>query len=182
MKKTFLMMAFILLGISQMQAQRGQMSAEEREKMQAEMVQRMTERFVKDLDLKGEVATAFEATYAKYQAELMATYEMTPRQEQEQKKTSELSDEEIKARIEEAFARQEKQIEQQKARLEIQKKYYAEFSKTLTAKQLIRIFGQQRPRQNSMNGQGGQRGGFGGGNFGGGNFGGPRGGGFGPGF
>ena len=55
-------------------------------------------------------------------------------------------------------------------------------NKTLTAKQLIRIFGQQRPRQNSMNGQGGQRGGFGGGNFGGGNFGGPRGGGFGPGF
>ena len=184
MKKTILMLVLAFVAVLQMQAQRGQMSAEEREKMQAEMVQRMTERFVKDLDLKDDAATAFEGTYAKYQAELMATYEMPQRAEEEQKKTSELSDEEIKARIEEAFARQEKQIEQQKARIEIQKKYYAEFSKTLTPKQLIRIFGQQRPRQNSMNGQGGQggqHGGFGG--FGGGGgFGGPRGGGFGPGF
>lgn len=183
MKKTFLLLMFALLGVSQMQAQRGQMSAEERAKMQAEMVQRMTERYVKDLDLKGEEAKAFEATYAKYQAELMATYQMPQRSEEEQKKTTELSDEEIKARIEESFARQEKQIEQQKARLEIQKKYYAEFSKTLSPKQLIRVFGQQRPRQNGSEGQrqggqrqggfGGQRGGFGPGGFGGG---------FGPGF
>ena len=68
---------------------------------------------------------------------------------------------------------------------EIQKKYYAEFSKTLKPQQLIRIFGQQRPQgqrgqQGNQQGQRGQRGnggrgGFGGpgGGFGGGGFGGP---------
>ena len=188
MKKLFLVVAMALMSVASVKAQ-GQMSEEDRARMREEMVKRQTETLVKDLKLSGDEKTAFEELYAKYQNELMSQFQFQRRDRDgdgdgERKKLSEMSDEEITARIQEAFDRQEKQIEQQKARLEIQKKYYAEFSKTLKPQQLIRIFGQQRQQgqrgdQNQRNGQGGRggfqggRGGFGGPGGGPGGFGGP---------
>lgn len=183
MKKFCLVMAMALMSVASVKAQGGQMNEEDRARMREEMVKRQTEALVKDLKLSGDEKTAFEELYAKYQGELMETFQFQRRDrdsEGERKKLSEMSDEEITARIQEAFDRQEKQIEQQKARLEIQKKYYAEFAKTLKPNQLIRIFGQQR--QQGQRGEGqrgdgqrgqGQRGGFQGGRGGG--FGGPGG-------
>ena len=121
--------------------------------------------------------------YTKYQNEMFSLFQFQRRDQnngEERKRLSEMTDEEVTARIQEAFARQEQQIEQQKARLEIQKKYYAEFSKTLKPQQLIRIFGQQRPQgqRGQQGNQQGQRGNGGRGGFGGpgGGFGGPGGG------
>ena len=186
MKKYFLVMAMALMSVASGKAQ-DQTSDEDRARMREEMVKRQTENLVKDLKLSGDEKTAFEELYAKYQNELMSQFQFQRRDRDgdgERKKLSEMTDEEITARIQEAFDRQEKQIEQQKARLEIQKKYYAEFSKTLKPQQLIRIFGQQRPQgqrgdQNQRGGQGGRggfqggRGGFGGPGGGPGGFGGP---------
>ena len=78
-----------------------------------------------------------------------------------------MSDEEITNRIKGAFERQEKMIEAMQKRLDVQKKYYAEFGKTLKPQQLMKIFGQQRPSQGQRDGQRGPRDG-GRGNFGGG--------------
>ncbi len=183
MKKTLIVMAVALLCAGQMNAQREQRSPEEMQKARAEMVKQNAERLAKDFDLKDDAKTAFIEKYTQYQNEMFA--DMRPQgdrqqPQEERKKTSEMSDEEVTALIQSAFERQEKQIEVMQKRLEVQKKYYAEFSQTLTPKQLIRIFGQQRP-QGQRQGQGqnqGQRGGFGGGRGG---FGGPGGGFGGPG-
>ncbi|MCR4922124.1 MAG: hypothetical protein K5945_10550 [Bacteroidaceae bacterium] len=183
MKKSIVVMAMALLCAGQVNAQRERMNPEEMQKARAEMVKQNAERLAKDFELKDDAKTAFIEKYTQYQNDLFA--DMRPQgnreegQREERKKTSEMSDEEVTALIQSAFERQEKQIEAMQKRLEVQKKYYAEFSKTLSPKQLIRIFGQQRP-QGQRQGQGqnqGQRGGFGGGRggFGGGGFGGPGG-------
>lgn len=188
MKKSIIVMAMALLCVGQMQAQREQRSAEDRQKMAAEMAKNQAERLAKDFDLKDDAKSAFVEKYTQYQYEMFANMvQQRPNRDQaqqgERKKTSEMTDEEVAQQIKEYFDRQEKQIETQQKRLAIQKKYYEEFSKTLTPKQLIKIFGQQRP-QGQRDGQGqrgqgqGQRGGFGGQRGG---FGGP-GGGFGGGF
>ena len=183
MKKIVLVMAMALIGVASVKAQDGQMSDEERAQRRAEMIQRQGEELAKDMKLSDSEKTSFMELYTKYQNELMSQFQFQRRNQnngEERKKLSEMTDEEVTARIQEAFARQEQQIEQQKARLEIQKKYYAEFSKTLKPQQLIRIFGQQRPQgQRGQQGQQGQRGQRGNGGRGG--FGGP-GGGFGGGF
>ena len=93
----------------------------------------------------------------------------------------ELTDDEANARIQEQFTRQEEQIATLQKRLEIQKKYSAEFAKVLTPQQVLKVLtpqrnnqrGQQRGQENGQRQggwQGGGRGGFGGG------FGGPGGG------
>ncbi len=187
MKKAILFVALAIVCVGQMKAQ-GQ-SPEERQRAAAEMVKTQAERLAKDFDLKDNAKTAFIEKYTQYQTELFATMnQQRPNAQQgqqgERRRTSDMTDEEVTKQIQEAFARQATQIEQQQKRLEIQKKYYEEFSKTLAPKQLIRIFGQQRPQgQNGQNGQGqrgqgGQRGFGGGGGFGGpgGGFGGPGGG------
>ena len=188
MKKIVLMMAIALMSVASVKAQGGQMSDEERAQRRAEMIQRQGEELAKDLKLSDSEKTSFMELYTKYQNEMMSQFQFQRRDQnngEERKKLSEMTDEEVTARIQEAFARQAQQIEQQKARLEIQKKYYAEFSKTLKPQQLIRIFGQQRPQgqrgqQGNQQGQRGQRGNGGrggcggpGGGFGGGGFGGP---------
>ncbi len=189
MKQKVLVLAMAMMGIVSVNAQEEQMSDEDRAQRRAEMIQRQGESLAEDMKLSDEEKTSFMETYTKYQNELMSQLQGRSgnrNEGEDRKKLSEMTDEEVTARIEEAFSRQEKQIEMQKARLEIQKKYYAEFSKTLKPQQLIRIFGQQRPRgqqngqngENSRNNQRGQRGGFGrGGGFGGpgGGFGGPGG-------
>lgn len=185
MKKTILMLAVALFSTAAM-AQGERRSGEDRAKMRAEMVKNQAERLAKDFELKDDAKTAFVDLYTQYQNELMAPMGERQRGENaeergERKKLSEMSDEEITNRIQGAFARQEKAIEAMQKRLEVQKKYYAEFGKTLKPQQLMKIFGQQRPQQGGRDAQRGQRDG-GRGNFGGGRggFGGP--GGFGGGF
>ena len=182
MKKIVLVMAMALMGVASVKAQDGQMSDEERAQRRAEIIQQQGEKLAQDMKLSDSEKTSFMELYTKYQNEMMSQFQFQRRDQnegEERKKLSEMTDEEVTARIQDWFTRQEQQIEQQKARLEIQKKYYAEFSKTLKPQQLIRIFGQQRPRgQQGQQGQQGQRGQRGNGGFGGnrGGFGGPGGG------
>lgn len=183
MKKTILLLAVALFSTAAM-AQGERRSNEDRAKMRAEMVKNQAEQLAKDFDLKDDAKTAFVNLYTEYQNELMAPMAERQRGENaeergERKKLSEMSDEEITNRIKGAFERQEKMIEGMQKRLDVQKKYYAEFGKTLKPQQLMKIFGQQRPSQGQRDGQrgprdggrgnfGGVRGGFGGnGGFGG---------------
>ncbi|MBR4643901.1 MAG: hypothetical protein IKO73_01905 [Bacteroidaceae bacterium] len=191
MKKLFIVSAITFLFVGNVCAQQGQRSEEERAQQRAEMIQRVAERTAKDFDLKGDAKESFMTTYKAYQNEMFQTNQGGMRQrpnEADEKK--ELTDEEANAKIQEQFTRQEEQIATMQKRLEIQKKYQAEFAKVLTPQQVLKVLTPQRNGQrgqgNGQRGQGdGQRGqgGFGGGRGGfGGGFGGPGGGFGGPGF
>lgn len=170
MKKYFVILVAALMASATANAQRRQqMSADEMLKMRTEMVQRQTERMAKDLDLKGDAKTAFMETYAKYQTELneaMGDMSSMFGGRADDVKAEKLSDEECYAKIKENLDMQEKQVVQSQKRLEITKKYMAEFMSTLTPQQLYKVFGQRQ----RMGGGGNQRGGGqrGGGGFGGG--------------
>lgn len=186
MKRLFIFTAIILFGIGNVCAQQEQRTEEERAQMRTEMVKRVAERTAKDFDLKGDAKEAFLNTYIAYQTEMFQTNQngMNPRSQGDESK-KELTDEEANAKIQEQFARQEEQIATMQKRLEIQKKYQAEFAKILTPQQVLKVFtprrnnnqrGQQRGQEDGQRGQrpgggfGGGRGGFGGpgGGFGGG--------------
>jgi len=171
-------MAALLFGaISTINAQNDNDRSARRQEMQT----RMTERLVKDLKLEGEKKTQFEAIYKRYLEELAATRTEQNRDREADRSKKDLTDEEATAKLNEVFAREAEQIQQQQLRLDIQKKYCAEFSSVLTPQQLLRVFQQQQGNRqgNRQGGQQGGRGGFGGGQRGGfgggGGFGGPGG-------
>lgn len=159
---------------------------EQRESRRAEMQARQTEALIKDLELTDEQKAKFEPIYTNYQNELAALRPETEREKADgttgasaqssKKEKKQMTDAEATARVQEYFTRQAEQIRQSELRLDIQKKYCAEFSAILTPQQLLKVFSPRRNR----NGQGGQRGQGGGQRGQGGQgFGGPRGGGFG---
>ena len=179
MKRFFIVSMLVLFGIGNVCAQQGQRSEEERAQMRAEMIKRVADRTAKDFNLKGDAKEAFLTTYTAYQTEMFETNQGGMRQRsQEADEKKELTDEEANAKIQEQFTRQEEQIATMQKRLEIQKKYSAEFAKILTPQQVLRVLTPQRNNQRNgqQRGQGdgqrqgnfpGGRGGFGGG-FGGG--------------
>ena len=185
MKKTIIVAVLALLSSTAVSAQE-RMSQEEREKAMAERIERAADRVAGDLKLKDDAKKSFVETYKAYQKEMFATNaNQGQRLEQngrnEEKK--ELSKEEAQAQLQESFARQEQQIATMQKRLEVQKKYAEEFSKTLTPQQVLQVLTPQRGQggnrdQQRRQGNDERRGNFEGGNRGGG-FGGPRGGGFG---
>lgn len=143
-----------------------------------EMMNRRAERMADNLGLKDEGKTAFVETYKAYQQELMSARMagMDPAAMRNNEKADDLTDEEAKQRIQAQFDRESQQIVNAYNALEVEKKYYTEFAKTLTPKQLMKIFVPQRAERNNrqaMGGQnrggrmprGGQRGGFPGGGF-----------------
>jgi len=141
-----------------------------------EMQARQTERLIKDMKLSDEQKEKFTPIYERYLNELAATRTQQNRDRQAEQNKKDMSDAEATAKLNEQFARQAEQIQQQQLRLDIQKKYLAEFSTVLTPQQLLKVYQPQGMAQGNRQGQQGNRGNRG--NFGGGG-GGPRGGGFG---
>ena len=143
----------------------------------AEMVARQLERLERDLKLTDEQKPKFEEIYKRYQEELQGLRQnQTRNQNRDNDSKKELTEEEATAQLAEYFAQQEAQLSSMQARIDVQKKYCAEFSQILTPQQLLKVFQPQRAQQQGGN-RGGGRGGFGGG----GGFGGPGGGFGGPG-
>lgn len=149
----------------------------------AEFQARQTERLMKDLKLTDEQKQKFEPAYQRYLEELNATLSLDEANNRSQQDYDKLTDAEATEQLQQHFTRQEAQLLQQQTRLEIQKKYLAEFSAILTPQQLLRVFRPQNQRNgNDFRGRGGRgpRGGFGDGQRGGfgdgqrGGFGGPR--------
>ncbi len=186
MKKLFIVSALTFLFMGNVYAQQGQRTEEERAQMRAEMIKRVADRSAKDFDLKGDAKEAFLTTFTAYQTEMFQTNMGGMRQRgQEADEKKELTDEEANAKIQEQFTRQEEQIATMQKRLEIQKKYSAEFAKILTPQQVLKVLTPQRNGQrgqgNGQRGQGNGQRGQGDGQRGPGGFGGGRGG-FGGGF
>ncbi|MCD8266065.1 MAG: hypothetical protein LUC33_02815 [Prevotellaceae bacterium] len=164
MKKTILGMALVaLVSVSaSAQEQRQRLSDEEIAAKRAEMVQKQADKLAKDMSLSDDAKTQFVALYTEYQEALAAAREQNRGEQPEQagdrseKKQKELTDEEATERIQQQFARQEAQIAQSQAALDVQKQYYAKFQETLTPQQLLKVFAQQ---QRGNRGQGGPQGG-----------------------
>ncbi len=173
MKKSIFAVALAALSILSTNTVSAQ-SDNGREERRAEMRARQTERLVRDLKLTDEQKQQFEPVYQRYLNELQAAIPQEQREQgRDRNNPSDLTDSAATVQLQQLFDRQEQQLQQQQLRLEIQKKYLAEFSAFLTPQQLLRVF---TPQQRNNNNQGrqqgnrGQRGGFGGGQ------GGPRGG------
>ena len=194
MKKTIFVAVMALMSCTALNAQESR-NDEDRARNISERIEKAAERQAKDFDLKDDSKAAFIKCYSAYQQEMFATNQPQrqrleqPNREEEKK---ELTDEEATNQINENFSRQEQQIATMQKRLDVQKKYYEEFSKILTPQQVLKVLTPQRGQGGRGQGQrgngdgerrgnfeGGPRGGFGGGPRGG--FGGP-GGGFGGGF
>ena len=197
--KKLLIFALVAASAMTMNAQPEQMSEEDMAQRRSEMIQNKAEKLASNFGLKDDAKTQFVDLYKQYQTDLEATQEKPNKpdgqkaQKGADKEKKSLTDEEATAKVNEYFERQEKQISQMQKKLDVEKKYYEKFKKTLTPQQLARLFRENRMRfggqqgqrgQMQMNGQRGmmndQRGGFGGGPQGG--FGGPGGGFGGPGF
>ena len=187
MRKTIVMAVVALLSCAALSAQE-RMSAEEREKAINERIEAAGTRMAKDFKLKDDAEKTFIETFTAYQKEMFATNQMQGGRNREQDdEKKEMTDEEATTRIQENFDRQEQQIQTMQKRLEVQKKYAAEFGKVLTPKQVLKVLTPQRGQGGRGQGQRGQgngerRGGFGEGGGRGGFGGGPRGGFGGPGF
>ena len=163
MKKVLVMMMLLVGGSTLMNAQ--ERSAEDWEKIKVERVKKQAERKADELKLDGNAKADFIVVYSQYQNDLFSSARKAgfnnERGERNGAEKKELTEAEAKEKIEKYFARQEKQIEMMKTRLAVQKKYYAEFAKTLTPQQLAKVF--EEPNFQMMNGRGrqGRPGGFG---------------------
>ena len=207
MKQTIIGLATLAAVAFGLNANAQAQDSNNRENRRAEMQARQRERLVKDLELTDEQKPKFEETYTRYEAELasLRTQETevdamsgataqqessgdkadkkSKKEKKDKKEKKELTDAEATTQLQAYFDRQTAQLQRQQLRLDIQKKYCAEFSAFLTPQQLVKVFrsGQRGAGDNNRQAGGrdrsgrGNRGGRGGGGFGGG----PRGGGFG---
>lgn len=157
-------------------------SQQDREAMRAEMVEKQADKLAKDFNLKDDAKKAFVEQYKAYQNEVMESQRQgrnrMGNQQPGNQNDKKMTEEEAKKAVEQYFERQERQIAQMQKRLEIDRRYYEEFSKTLTPQQLARIFQQRQFQQQQRQfpqgnrqrpggfggpeGMGGDRGGFGG--------------------
>ena len=175
----FAMFNFQLSTVNSAKAQRP--SNEEMQARRTEMTEKRAEKLAKDFDLKGGKKNTFVNLYKNYQQELQAARQQErnrPQQSTEKDNDKKLSDEQAQKMLEQYFERQEGQIKSQQERLQIERKYCAEFKSILTPQQLAKVFVQQRNQQRQgyrnqggfgpRGGQGGPRGGQRQGGFGGG--------------
>lgn len=129
-----------------------------RQKMnRAEMIQRQSERLVKELEIADDKADAFKVLYIDYQTARQNAVNPKGEEEQEQVDMKKLTDVQATDLV-------QKQFQAQEAQLKVDREYYAKFLTLLTPVQAAKIFlPQQRNFGQGQRGQGqrGQRGGGG---------------------
>ena len=107
-----------------------------------QMMEKRAERLADELELKGDARSEFLVTYKNYQQDLMSHRKTPPfPADLGGKKESELTEEEAAERIKAEFDRKAQQIVDAYNTLEVDKKYYELFSKTMSAKQLMKKTG-----------------------------------------
>lgn len=171
MKKGMLrcLFCFCLVALPGMIEAQEEKEADGRAARMEQMLEKRAEKMADDLDLKGDARSSFLETYKSFQNELMPHRTNFAFPRQENKKESEMTDEEAVARVKAEFDRKAQQIVDLYNSLEVEKKYYETFSKTLSAKQLMKIFAPQRESRGRFGGtsgrnqSGGRSGNFGGG-------------------
>lgn len=151
-RKTIFIAVMAAFGILAANAQ--EEASTNRAAKRAEMTEKSAEKFVKKFNLEGDAQKSFVQTYSNYVEELAncdsAVKSGTSQAGKKQAgkkvdgKKAELTDAEATEKLNNMLARQQKAIEGMKARLEVQKKYVAEFGKVLTPAQVYKVMGRQR--------------------------------------
>ncbi len=112
----------------------------QRENRFEQMAEKRAGQLADSWKLEGEARTGFLSTYKEYIAEQMKHRSAMVRPERDAKKASEYTDEEANARITAEFDRKAQEVANAFNRLEVDKKYYELFAKSLTPQQLVEIF------------------------------------------
>lgn len=155
-RKTIFIAVMAAFGILAANAQ--EEASTNRAAKRAEMTEKSAEKFVKKFNLEGDVQKSFVQTYSNYVEELAncdsavkagsSSGSNQAGKKQAGKKVdgkkAELTDAEATEKLNNMLARQQKAIEGMQARLEVQKKYVAEFGKVLTPAQVYKVMGRQR--------------------------------------
>ncbi len=160
-RKTIFIAVMAAFGILAANAQ--EEASTNRAAKRAEMTVKSAEKFVKEFNLEGDAQKSFVQTYSHYVEELAncdSAVKSGSSSESNQAgkkkagssragkkvdgKKAELTDAEATEKLNDMLARQQKAIEGMQARLEVQKKYVAEFGKVLTPAQVYKVMGRQR--------------------------------------
>lgn len=153
-KLMYAVLAVLLMG-SQMtlSAQDAKVDKERKQRpTQEEMTKMRTEQMVKTLMLDDATAAKFTPMYGKYLQETRECLMMTRKSGDKKAKTADtdakekrpsMTDEEIATMLRNQFAQSRKM-------LDVREKYYNEFSKILTQKQILRIYQQEKMNANKF--------------------------------
>lgn len=110
----------------------------------SQMFERRAESMADELKLKDDAKTAFVERYKAYLQEMftarMDGMQQNQQNQQNRSKNENLTDEEAKALIQQHFDQSTQQIVNSYNVLNVEKKYYEEFAKTLTPQQLVKVF------------------------------------------
>ncbi len=107
----------------------------------SQMFERRAESMADELKLKDDAKTAFVERYKAYLQEMFtARMDGMQQNQQNRSKNENLTDEKAKALIQQHFDQSTQQIVNSYNVLNVEKKYYEEFAKTLTPQQLVKVF------------------------------------------
>lgn len=126
---------------------------DERAARMEQMMDKRAESVADKLKLEGDARTEFLTTYKAYQQELMSHRKASAFPQRAQKKIAELTEEEAEAYLKKEFDRKAQRVVDAYNTLEVDKKYYELFAKTLSAKQLMEIFMPERNMPDRGRGQ-----------------------------
>ena len=118
-----------------------------------DMMEKRAEKLANEFGLKDEVKTTFKTQYTAYLQELFnARMQGISMPDTNAEKIEDLSEDEIKALIQKKFDNEAQQIVNSYNALNVEKKYYEEFSKILTPAQLYKVFVPQMLERNQRPG------------------------------
>ncbi len=156
------MMCFCLCGLM-LPATAQKSGGDVRARRMDEMSDRRAEKLADEFGLKDEKRAMFVSLFKNYRQDVRKhrLADMQP-QADAVKKETDMTDEDASARIQAEFDRKAQSIVDAYNRLETEKKYYEEFSKILSPKQLVKIFIPMDPSRGmrgapARNGQNGGR-------------------------
>lgn len=147
MKKLLWIMAGVLIGTFSQETM-AQGRATGRENMNVgQLMEKRAGRLADELKLEGVARDSFIVTYKNYQEELMAHRRVPERMAAAENNGGEMTEEEAAVRLKTVFDNKAQDIVDAYNRLEVDKKYYAEFSKSLSSVQLLKIFAPMRAQR-----------------------------------
>lgn len=147
----FMMVTLLLGGSITLSAQNKETREKKQRPTPEQMTQMQTDRMVKALMLDDATAAKFTSVYGNYLKELRECRMMnrTPRVQKDAAQATKdapkpgLTDAEIAKQIKDQFA-------QSRKLLDVREKYYAEFSKVLSQKQVMRIYQMEKSNANKF--------------------------------
>lgn len=144
MKKIMKTMMLAVALFTCMGAQAQQSAAKDTQKNREDFVQKQAQRIADQLAFDDQTTDKFVKTYSQYCKEVEA---LRPTRQPNREQEKALTDKEVEQKIKERFDRSRKM-------LDIREKYYSEYSKFLTPKQIDRVYQLEQQMKRRPDGRG----------------------------